>query len=1096
MIYKSYYVGFLLLVCVLLSTNKTIAQTPKPTAPGILLLRGKVIDKTDKLPIIGATVVELDKDRRTVGGVVTDINGNYALKVKDASHKISISFIGYKTQEILLNGRTTLNISLASNLQELDAINITATKTGNSGLMHIEERDLTTANVTINAKELQELQSTSIDEALQGRIPGVDISANSGDPGSGMSIRIRGTSSISGSAEPLIVVDGMPYETTVPSDFNFATADEDGYAQLLNIAPADIETITILKDAAATAVWGSRASNGVLLITTKRGTVGAPTINYSFKGSFSKIPSAIPMLSGDQYSQLIPEEFMNRTGAPLNTLTVKEFQYDPSDVYWYKNYGNNTDWVDAITQTGKSGDHTLSIQGGGEKARYYSSVGYLDSRGVTIGTGLNRISARLNLDYTVSNRIRFRTDIAYTHSITDRNYVNGTHNTADGLRSVAYTKMPNMGVYEYDEYGNLTPNFFSPESNIQGSYSRTYNPAAMGEYASNRQKGERIVPIFNLKYDILPNVLFSDFTVMFDINNTKVNNFLPQIATGRPYTETVVNRAGDSDLDQFRVQTKANFIYVPQLGNKHGLQGILSLQADDYRGVSHEALTSNTASSLLTDPSDPSRTQNTELKLNTGIGESRSVGALISAQYKYVDKYIVNVGLRADGSSKFGPNNRYGYFPSVSARWRISGENFMQKFKFIDDLSLRLSYGQSGKAPRYDYMYFNVYGNFPSNYLGLPGVYPANIELSNLKWETVTGKNIGFNLDMFKGKVHVDVDLYQNRTTDLLLENLQISSVSGFNDLDLNYGKLDNQGWELGINATAYKSKNLTIDFGFNIARNVNIIREISEYFPSEEGFSDRNGSFKRFLRVNNPYGSFYGYKFKGVYTDKDATIALDKDGSKILGPNGQPVYMRFNYPATDYVFQEGDARYEDINHDGNIDARDVVYLGNSSPKFTGGFGPTFNIKNRLRISAFFSYRLGYEVINQTDMLTTNMAGYDNQSTAVLSRWRNTGDVTNMPRAIYGTGYNWLGSDRYVEDASFLRFRSATVSYSLGKGILDKIKLADLRIYVTGENFFTLTRYRGQDPEVNMSKGVFGIALDNSKTPPTQRLTFGLSTRF
>jgi len=1092
-----YFLSILiLLVGIFLLPSSILAQQKPAATPATpLIVRGKVIDKTDRLGIVGASVVELDKEKRTVTGVVTDIEGNYALKIKDPSHSIAVSYLGYKSQTFSINGRSTINIVLESNLNELGAVTVTSSKAGNSGLMTIADRDLTTSSVSINAKVLQEMQSTSIDEALQGRIAGVDIASNSGDPGSGMSIRIRGTSSISGIADPLIVVDGLPYEITVPSGFNFGTADQDGYAQLLNIAPADIETITILKDAAATAVWGARASNGVLLITTKRGTSGKPTINYAFRGSLSTVPTGIPLLTGDQYSQLIPELVMNRNGTPLNTLTNKEFQYDPNDVYWFKNYSNNTDWIKAINQTGLSGDHTLSLQGGGEKARYYSSVSYLGQTGVTRGTGLNRISARLNLDYTVSNRIKFRTDIAYTHSVTDRNYVDGTGN-GDGVRSVANNKMPNMSIFEYDQFGNLTPNYFSPALNIQGAYPRTYNPVALSEFASNRQTGERITPIFQLRYDIIPEVLTSDFQVMFDINNSKVNSFLSQNATGRPYTETVVNRAGDSDLDQFRVQSKANFIYSPKLKERHQWQSILSIQTDDYTGVTQESLTSNTASSLLTDPSIPSRTQNTELRLLTGFSQSRAIGVLVSSQYKFDDKYIVNVGLRADGSSKFGPNNRYGYFPSVSTRWRMSGEKFMQELEFIDDLSVRASYGQSGRAPRGDYLFYNFYNNFQSNYLGLSGVYPANIELSNLKWETVTGTNLGFNLQMFGNRVSVDVDLYQNRSTDLLFDNLQISTVSGFNDIDLNFGTLDNRGWEVGINSTPFKSKNLIIDFGFNIARNSNVIREISEFFPNENGFSDRNGSYKQFLQINNPFGSFYGYRFKGVYKDLESTIAKDKNGNPIVGPSGLPVYMRFNFPRTDYVFQPGDAMYEDINNDGNIDSRDVVYLGNSNPRFTGGFGPTFNYKNRIRLSTFFSYRIGYEVINRTDMLTTNLTGFDNQSTAVLSRWRNPGDETNMPRALFGSGFNWLGSDRYVEDASFVRFRTATLSYSLGEKMLKKLKVADVRLFVTGENFFTLTNYRGQDPEINMQTGVFGLAIDNSRTPPTKRFTFGLSTRF
>ena len=274
------------------------------------------------------------------------------------------------------------------------------------------------------------------------------------------------------------------------------------------------------------------------------------------------------------------------------------------------------------------------------------------------------------------------------------------------------------------------------------------------------------------------------------------------------------------------------------------------------------------------------------------------------------------------------------------------------------------------------------------------------------------------------------------------------------------------------------------------------MITEISEFVATESGNTDKNGEFKRFLQVDNPFGSFYGYKFKGVYTDLDATRARDARGNVIVGPNGQDVFMRFNYPLTDYTFQPGDAIYEDINKDGNIDSRDVVYLGNSNPKFSGGFGSNISFNNQLRLMLFFTYRFDFDIVNGTDMNTTNMYGWSNQSTAVLSRWRNPGDVTNMPRAVYGAGYNWLGSDRYVEDASFVRLRSVTLSYNLGKDLLKKLKLGDVRVYVTADNLYTFTKYRGQDPEVKMKSGAFGISIDEASTPPTKRFSFGLTTRF
>ncbi|WP_273005082.1 SusC/RagA family TonB-linked outer membrane protein, partial [Leeuwenhoekiella blandensis] len=801
-----------------------------------MVVRGTILDSSNNQPIPGATIAEQDAENRTVTGVIADFDGNFAIRIKNRNNKLVISTLGYTSQTIPLTGKSSYTINLTPSVDELDEVMISVEKPTESGLLDISERNMTTSTVTVKAADVENTQAASIDEALQGRVPGVDITANSGDPGAGMQIRIRGTSSITGSSDPLVVVDGMPYETSIPEDFNFGSADEQGYAALLNIAPSDIESITILKDAAATAMWGARAASGVLVINTKRGSIGAPKIGYTFRGTYMQLPQTIPMLSGDQYSQLIPEEFMNRNGTPLNTLTVKEFQYDPQEVYFFKNYGNNTNWVDAISQTGLTGEHNLSLQGGGEKARYYTSVGYYDSKGVTKGTAFQRINGRLNLDYVVSDRIRFKADIAYTHTVTDRNYVNGTGN-GDRLRSVAYTKMPNMSIFEYDDVGDLTPNYFSPAQNIQGAYSRTYNPVAMAEYASNEQTGERIVPHFNLKVDLIPSRLISTFDLQFDFNSTKAKAFLPQNATGRPFTETVVNQASDADVDIASVTSKTNFIYTPDIGKDHSLQTLLSIQTNDFRYESHQALTSNTASSLLTDPSVPSRTQNAELQLYNNNSQSRNVAALVNAQYSLLDRYILNVGVRGDGNSKFGPGNRYALFPSASARWRVSGEPFMQDFDFVDDFSFRASYGQSGRAPRYDYRYFNIYGNFNSEYLGMSGVYPQNIELENLRWETLTGQNIGLNLQLFDRRIMLDVDVYKNRTEDLLFQNVDLTTVSGYNNLsDQNVGTLDNQGWEVGLYTTPVKTDKWKVDFNFNIARNQNIIREISEFYPNERG--------------------------------------------------------------------------------------------------------------------------------------------------------------------------------------------------------------------------------------------------------------------
>jgi TonB-linked SusC/RagA family outer membrane protein len=1063
-------------------------------------VQGKIIG-ANKRPIVDVTVAEVDADGRTIRAVKTDVEGNFVIKVSNPKNKLSFSHISFRSQSLSINTRATFNITLESNSRDLGDVVVVSQRKADNGMLPVAERELTTAQSHINAKDLEEMQAASIDQALQGRMAGVDITANSGDPGAGMQIRIRGTSSINGSNDPLIVVDNMPYETAIPSDFNFGAADEVGYASLLNIAPSDIKDITILKDAAATAIWGSRAASGVVVITTKRGVVGKPSFTYTNKTSVTKQPDAIPMLSGNQYSTLIPEEYMNATGTPLNTQFIKEFQYDPNDPYWYNNYSKNTDWIKAITQRGFMQDHNISMTGGGEKARYFASMGYLSQKGTTIGTYLNRISTRINLDYIVSERIRFKSDISYSYTDNNRNYANN-------LRDIAYRKMPNMSIYEYDEFGNLSGNYFTPASNIQGFYQSltssgnvvgTANPVAMANDASNKIISQRVTPHFNLQYEILKKVLMATFDVQFDVNNNKNNSFLPQTSTGRPWTETSVNRAYDGDIDVFNVQTKTNLVYTPNFKNvKHKLVSFLSLNTYDNKYVSQEILVSNTASSILQDPSNIGRTQNGESRLAAYSGQTRSIGLLVSGQYSFKDKYLFNVGLRGDGNSRFGPANRYGLFPSASFRWRMSDEKFMKRFnKQIDDLSFRASYGQSGNQPRRDYSYINTYNTFSWSYLGQAGVYPGNMELSNLKWETIVGQNAGINLSMFNRRITADAEFYINRTKQMYFPGLQISSINGFNNVDMNVGTMDNQGFELGLGFTPIKTKKWQLDFNFNVARNVNVIREISDLYPRDKGNIEANGQYKTYLQINNPFGSFYGFKFKGVYKDLQSTIATDASGKNIIGPTGQTVFMKFNYPSIGYTFQPGDAIYEDINNDGNINYQDIVYLGNSMPKYTGGFGTSLSHKGQWKFTAFFTYRYKFDLVNGTKINTTNMYGFDNQSTATLSRWRKDGDITDMPRAMYRTGYNWLGSDRYVEDASYLRFRTATVRYTAAKKLVQKLKLKNLSAYISVENLYTWTNYTGQDPEVSVrGSDPFRVAIDYSYTPPVKTVTLGITASF
>lgn len=1083
-----------MIVTAMIGTITAEAQVQQTTpAPTATVIRGRVTDKKDKQSIIGASVVELDNNNRTVTGVSTDIDGNFAIKLSKTTNQIAVSFIGYKTYYSKAIGeRRTLNVVLEASANQMTEVSITGNRTVSNGTgLNIDARNSTMASATINAKDLEELAVTSIDQALAGRLPGVDFGTTSGDPGAGMSIRIRGTASITGSAEPLIVLDGMPYETQIPSDFNFGTADDVGYAQLLNISPSDIKDITVLKDAASTAVWGSKAANGVLLINTKRGITGSPVMTYNFKGTMAVQPKGIPLLNGNSYATLIPEEIMNATGVPIDFLgnggQNKAFQYDPSDAFYYYNYGQNTNWIDLITKKGYTQDHALSMSGGGEKAKYYASVGYLNQTGTTLGTDLTRITTKINLDYTVSSRLRFRTDLTYTH-------VNNTLNYNSTLRNTAYAKMPNQSPYLFDEYGNLTSAYFSPVSNIQGTYPGTYNPLALANTGLSHLTGERITPRFNVQYDIIPSLFVTTVDLQFDINNSKSKTFLPQIATGLASTDPNVNRASDADGDSYNIQSKINFIYTPQLGEKSTFQGLISLQTEDSRTASYSAVTGNTASPYFQDPASPGL--NT-LGLSSSQGQSRNFGVVFQGQYGFLDRYIVSLNARLDGNSKFGPNNRYGLFPGVAGRWRISGEPFMKKFKFLNELSVRVSYGLAGQSP--DASYYGTYTPLSYTYNNRAGVVPTKVELANLKWQTVVGRNLGFNIGMFNSRIKADIEIYKNTTRDLYFNGLSIADINGYNNVGLNIGTLDNNGWELGINTIPIKTRNWVIGFDFNIAQNINSLTSVSDFYPRESSLGVPGlGKYKSFLLVGNPFGSFYGFKYQGVYKDKDATIATDENNKPIVDANGNKVYMRYNYPSVDYTFQPGDAKYEDINKDGNIDYRDLVYLGNGVPKFTGGFGPNITFKGALKISAFFSYRYKYEVINGVKIITTNMYDVNNQSTAVLRRWRNPGDVTDVPRALYKAGYNWLGSDRYVEDGSFVKLSSITARYNFTKAFLQKFKMNSASIYVTAQNLYTFTNYTGQNPDVSTQgdNTPFTFPTDGGLTPPSISYTVGLTVGF
>ena len=1064
---------------------------------GKFLVRGTVISGTDKQPIIGATVIEMNAESRIVASTITNLDGNFSLLVSSSSNKLSISYVGFVKQQFVIGNQSNIKITLQEKGQ-LQEVVVSAKPKHKVGSLDIEERDISMAVSRLSADEIADLNVASVDEALQGRMAGVDIMANSGDPGSGMSIRIRGITSISGNNQPMIVVDGIPLETTVGADFDFSSATEEEYSQLLNVAPADIKDIVVLKDAAATAIWGAKAANGVLQITTKRGSISPPKISFVAKGSLSPQPQAIPTLSGNEYSTMILESYMN-TGKPLDLLSVtgKPFSYDPRDPYTFYNYSNNTNWVDAISQTGNSQDYNISVRGGSSKVRYSFSAGYYNSKGNTIGTNLTRINTRLNLDYFVSDKIRFSADIAYTHSDNRRNYLPNGDEKND-VRSKAYIMMPNQGIYEHNELGTEMSSYFTPLNGPQGSYPNIFNPVALANLGSFKIKSEKIIP--HLLVSITPSPVWRyTFDVGFDVGNDRKEKFLTQSASGvNWYDNTYFNSASMAEPESFVIQTFNKLYFTPQLDEaKHRLIALVGLNTYSRESYSFDVATAGSPSNYLTNPVN-------YYILNGGLsssyGQQRSMSAYGNVNYTFLDRYTIFGNLAMNGDSRFGADYRYGIFPAISGRWRISGEPLLKKIKgkWLDDFSLRASYGITGKSPDNDYLYFNRYSTYSYGYLGESTSYPSSLELKQLRWERSFQNNYGLNFVAFNNKLNVEFDYYIRTTKDQYSDKTDIPTSSGFSTMALNYGTVRNEGWELSVNLTPIKTKDWNVNVVFNMAKEKNAITELSKY-ADLDNFEDwsLNGTYITRILAGQPIGSFYGYKYDGVYLNKDQTIARGKDGKQITttDENGKtvPVYMKFGYPTVNYTFQPGDAKYVDINKDGQINYQDIVYLGDYNPIFYGGITPTVKWKN-WSVSNVFHYRYGSDIVNAARMSLENMYGMDNQATSVLRRWHheyaNPSDAPKdlLPRALHASGYNWLASDRFVEDGSFLRWKSFTLRYNLPKKLISLWKLQEAYVYCTLQNVMLFTNYTGQDPEIKI-----GRYLDNARAPIPKSYMLGFS---
>jgi len=1073
---------FLVAAAIIGTTGNSLAQS--------FNISGQIKDAEFNKPLIGANVVEVDKNGRFQRGTITDLNGNYVLNVSSDEATIQISMLGYEKQVIEIAKRKKIDAILKELTTELDAVTVVGEKIGNDGVLAIRDRAVPIARIEFD--RLNSTMTTSVEEMLQGRLGNVDITAISGDPGAGLNIRIRGTATLNAKNSPLIVINGIPYDTQVDESFDFGSADVEKFGNLIDVAPEDIESIEVLKDAGATAIWGSKAANGVLMIKTKRGTRTKPIFEYSVKLTRAEEPDPIPMLDGGGYAKLIAEAHYNldERGNFFDDVShSREVAYDVNwDEYW--NFAQNTNWIEEITKIAYSQQHHFSVRGGGEKSAYKVSVGYLDEDGTTIGTNLKKLNIGTAFDYNISSKLKFLSDIIYTHHDQDATYdFEDKDYIFRSVRSMAYRKMPNMSVYVRDTNNVAYEEYFTPTTTLQGTAAELVNPVAFVNLAEHKRYKDNLRAGFNLVYNI-NSKLTANSTITLDVFDSKMEKFLPYKAIGYNFYDPVTRKSTNEFTNKSSVFNMTKIIYTPFSG-EHDLILLGQFDGELTRTRGYHIATSNAFSEYETTTIGDKNIS----ELWAWSSEYKSLGFFANANYKFRDQYIVQLGMKIEGNSKYSREARWGIFPAVSLAWRIS-EGFLKNVKFISDFRLRGSWGISGNSPDDNYLYFNTYGaGSQYSYLDMTGVIPKNMELTGLRWENIEQSNVGFSFYAFRNRLNIEFDLYEKTTLNLFLKDTKIPSSTGFTKYNTNDGKLQNRGFESYLDYMIVDRDNFELSFNFNISHNENIILEYPENLSQEHGNMLDNGNFKISNMPGEAYGGFYGYHYLGVYSTTEDTYVRDAEGN-LMYEIGEDTPMRMIHGGTSgYTYKAGDAHYEDRNHDGKIDELDLFYLGDTNPFLFGGFGPKVRIKG-FTFNFFMYYRMGQEVINQTRMDTEKMYNYDNQSKATNWRWRSEGDVTDMPRALYNEGYNWLGSTRFVEDGSFVRLKSASITYSFPARLVKKANLQEFRIYLTGYNVYTWTNYSGQDPEVAMPTKPDELPKDYSRTPPSIRYTLGIDLKF
>lgn len=904
---------------------------------GQQVLTGTVYELFDgkKTPCMGANVAVVSDQNRLLAGVTTDVSGNYSVRMP-ASQELTLvySFIGLVTQRIPYTGQKKQDVLLLEDAKTLGEV-VVASERVYVSQMGVSERQFTGASQRIEMDEVMEtLPVNSIEEALQGQLAGVDI-LTSGDPGAKGSIRIRGTATLNSNVDPLIVINGVPYNTDIDDDFDFSTASTEDFADMLALNPNDVENIEVLKDAASTAIYGTQGANGVLLITTKKGVRGKPSFVFSHKSTLKIEPESIPMLSANEYTAYMQDAIwntanargLNSSGNLLDMLFSEKsyaIGYQP-DWSYFDEYYTDTDWLAAVKKNAYATDNNFSMSGGGEKAVYRFSLGWTSEDGTTRNNDMDRLTSSLRIGYHFSDRMNVNAEYTYSDTKNNQPYM-----SSSALRSEAQRKMPNKSPYYIDDLTKEpTEIYFTYQdaNEFQGAYdgSKNFHPIAMvtDSYNNTNTKEEKITirPSYILWWDDerTPILRYQAYVSM-KFKTVKNRQFLPQEATGVNIESEHSNYSYDGYTNNFSLQSENSLLFNRNFDDMHELVGTAIWRTAQSSGSSYATQVYGVAAGGMGDPVTGGTLYSGSL--NSGSSNTRTLSALGNVNYTFMRWLTLNGTWNYEGNSALSQANRWALFQSYGTALHLEDVSWIQEHAadWLSQAKIRFSWGQSGKAPSGTSPYVGTYTALTDKYGTITPVIPNTMQLNKLKWEQSEEWNIGADISIFDNRIKMTFDYYDKITRDLLQRNVKVANTSAYSSISfINSGSLQNKGWEYRIDWLAYDDKTWRVSMDLNINRNINTILELPDNL-AQESYSFKNGRYAQKLLQGTPTGSFFGYRYKGVYQNLEDTYARDKEGHVMRTLKGEPVVMKNDT----YVCYPGDAKYEDINYDGT-DRKSVV---------------------------------------------------------------------------------------------------------------------------------------------------------------------------